>query len=104
MQVIFEVFCTFASAMAIINAEDLYIRPVLNNRQFIHWMNNIQNNGYPVFIILSNQSNICIGTKRFDCSECLVRDFTILEIREAIIKRCQRLLLPSGFTPYLLAC
>jgi hypothetical protein len=41
MQVILEIFCTFAPAMAIVNAEDLYIRPVLNNRQFIHWMNNI---------------------------------------------------------------
>jgi hypothetical protein len=54
MQVILEIFCTFAPAMAIVNAEDLYIRPVLNNRQLIHRMNYIQNDRYPVFIVLAN--------------------------------------------------
>ena len=41
MQVIFEIFCTLAPSMAIVNAEDLYIRPVLHNRKFINWMDYI---------------------------------------------------------------
>lgn len=104
MQVILEILCTFASTMAIVNAKDLYIRPVLNNRQLIHRMNYIQNDRYPIFIVLANESNICIGAERFDCSKRLVRDLTILEVWKPVIERCQSLLLTSGFCAYLLAC
>ena len=104
MQIIFEILRAFASSMTVIDAEYLYIRPVLDHRQFINRMNYVKNNCYPVFIILTNKSNISISTERFNCSKCFVRNLTILEIWESIVERSKSLLLPIRFRSDLLTC
>ena len=63
MEVIFEIFCTFAASMTIINPKDLYIWPVLHYWQFIHWMYYVKNYCYPILIVLANKSNVGIGTE-----------------------------------------
>jgi hypothetical protein len=41
MKVILEVLSAFASTVTVIDAKYLYIGPVLDNWQFICWMNDI---------------------------------------------------------------
>jgi len=70
-------------------------------------MNHIQDYCYPIFIVLTDQADISICRKRFDCSEGLVWNFTILKVGQSIVQRSQNLLGVQGgrrFLRNLLTC
>ena len=63
VKVIFEVLCTFASTMSVVNAEYLKFGPLLswNSWHLISRLDYIEDDGNPVFICLSHGTNICVG-------------------------------------------
>jgi hypothetical protein len=80
VKVVFQVLSTFASSMAIIDPEDLNVGPVRHYWNLVHRMYHIKNDCYSIFIVLTDQSNIRIGRKRFYSSECFMGYFTVLKV------------------------
>ena len=85
MKVVLQILSAFAPSMTVIDTEYLYVGPVRYCGQLVYWMDNIQNDSYPIFIVLTDESNISIGRKRFHSAKCFVRNLTILKIWESIV-------------------
>jgi hypothetical protein len=63
VQIVLKIFGAFTAAVSIINAEYLYIRPILDWRQLVDGMDYIKNDRYSIFIILADQSNVSVRTE-----------------------------------------
>ena len=58
MQVVFEVLCALTSTVPVVDAENLYVGPVRDHRQLVQGVNNVQNNCYSIFVVLSDQAKV----------------------------------------------
>ena len=81
MQIIFQVLRTFAATMAIIDSENLDVRPVSHHRQLVKGMDNVQNDRDPVLIVLTNQPDVGISREGSHGPKAFVGYFAVLEIR-----------------------
>jgi len=60
VEVILQVLRTLRPSMAIINSEDLNVGPVRYGRNFICWMDNIEDDSDPVFIVLPDEAYVSV--------------------------------------------
>jgi hypothetical protein len=81
MQIVFQVLRALAASMAIVDAENLDVRPVRHHRQLVEGVDNVQNDRYPVLIVLTNQANVGVGREGSHGPKALVGYFAVLEIR-----------------------
>lgn len=72
--------------MAVIDPEDLNVRPVLDWRQFIYRVDHIKDDGDSIFVVLADQAYVGVRAESFDCAEPFVRYLAILEVREPVVK------------------
>ena len=81
MQVIFQVFCTFAATMTIIDSKNLQFRPLLcRDLWCLLWrLNHVKDDWYSILVGLANDTDICIGCESFHSSEGLRTYLTRLE-------------------------
>lgn len=82
MQLFFQVLCTFSTSMAIKNSENLDGRPGETFQLGIGRIHCIQNNGYSVFVVISNQTAVSICRKSLNRSEGFLGRLTDLEGRQ----------------------
>jgi hypothetical protein len=67
--------------MAVVDAENLDVRPVGHHRQLVERVDNVQNDRDPVLIVLTNQADVGVGREGSHGPEALVGYFAVLEIR-----------------------
>lgn len=78
---LFQILRTLIASVPVIDRKYLYLGPLIirHFRLLLLRLNNIQNNRNSIFICFSDQTNMCIRSKRFDDSELLVGRFWILK-------------------------
>lgn len=78
---LFQVLRTLIASVTVIHRKYLYLGPLIirHFRLFLLGLNNIQNNRNSIFVCFSDQTNMCIRSKRFDDSKLLVGCFWILK-------------------------
>ena len=71
MKVIFEVFSTFASTVAIIDSEDLKLWPSFSGYtgHFLRWLDHVQDDRNTILVGLAYDADICIGSKSLNRPE-----------------------------------
>lgn len=74
---LFQILRTLIASVPVIDRKYLYLGPLIirHFRLLLLRLNNIQNNRNSIFICFSDQTNMCIRSKRFDDSELLVGRF-----------------------------
>jgi hypothetical protein len=61
MQVVFQILSTFAATMAVVYAENLNVRPVLDDWDFGNRVDHVKNDGDSVFVVLTDKADIGVG-------------------------------------------
>lgn len=84
VQTILQIFSTLTTTMPIIDTENLNIWPVLDLRILLSRLYHIENDSNPVFILLSNYTYVCVGSKRSYCSKWLIWHSTLLKVWQYI--------------------
>jgi hypothetical protein len=81
VKVLLQILSALVSTMAIVDREYLYLWPIgiWHLWFFGKWLDNIEDNGNPVFIGLSDQTNMGIGGEGSDHAKPLVGCLGVLE-------------------------
>ena len=91
MQVVPQKISTNGSTMAIINSEETTLGPLLILVSLGLRFHNIENNGDPILIVISNNTLVGIGTVACDQPISLIRILGILIIRQYLMVAFVRL-------------
>lgn len=78
-----EIFSAFVASMAVEDCENLDMRPVWGFRLVgSQRINCVKNNGYSVFVVIPDETTMCVCGETVDTAESFVRSFRKLEIQE----------------------
>ena len=84
MEVFFQILSALVASMAIVDCENLNLRPLVfcDFRLLAERLNYVENNCYSIFICLSDKPNMSVCRKRPNNSELFIGCLGVLKIRE----------------------
>lgn len=87
MKIILKVLSALATAMAVIDAKDLQLRPLFCRDAWLFrgWLNDVKNDRYSIFVGLAYDTDISVRSKGLHHTEGFRADLTCLEEREGAL-------------------
>lgn len=83
MKIVPEEVCTDSSSVAIIDAEERTLGPLLALEVLRFWFHNVQNNGYTILVVISHDALICVRAISGYQPVSFVRKFGVLVVRKS---------------------